>query len=67
MNESIDNFIRYMGTGAKVARALGVTEATVSRWRNGRPVPVEQAKRIQALTDGRFTAVAILGLNRAAA
>ena len=51
----IDRAIDYFGSGAAMARALGVVPMTVSKWKE-RGVPVERAFQIESATDGVVTA-----------
>lgn len=67
MNDYFRDLLSHFGGGAKLAKALGVTEATVSRWKHGQQLPVDQAKRIEDITDGKFTAIRLLQLDRKAA
>ena len=49
-----ENVINYFGTQEKTAKALGVTQASVSRW--GDEVPRLRAFEIERLTNGALKA-----------
>lgn len=66
MNYAIREFLEFFGGGARAAQALGVSQATVSRWKHGQAIPVQQAKKIEAVTMGRYTAARLLGLDHKA-
>lgn len=50
----LDKAIGLVGCQARLARALGVTQQTVSHWRRA-GVPVEYCARIELLTEGQVT------------
>lgn len=56
----------HFKTAHALAVALETTDATVSRWRNGQRIPVDQCEAIERLTDGKFRAAELLMLNAAA-
>jgi DNA-binding transcriptional regulator YdaS (Cro superfamily) len=58
--QAIQSAVRILGNQAALARALGVTPATVGQWlkpdvRTGREVPPKQCVRIEQLTQGAVT------------
>lgn len=42
--------LQHYGTKSSIARALGITKSSVSKW--GELVPPDQAKALEVLTDG---------------
>lgn len=50
LNVKKSTVIQFFGSGAAVARALGIRRAAVSQWPN--LVPIGRAYEIQALTNG---------------
>lgn len=66
MNEQFSDFLKWMEGGNRAALALGVSEATISRWRNGQQIPVDKAKQMEAISRGNFRAAVLLGLEKPA-
>lgn len=54
--EALIKAFEVVGSASKLADALGVTPSAVAQWKSGeRPIPVERAQQIQALTRGAVT------------
>lgn len=51
----LDRAIKSVGSGAELARRLGVVPMTVTQWRRRGRVPAERCAAIEMLTDGRVT------------
>ncbi|WP_270809068.1 Cro/CI family transcriptional regulator [Aeromonas sp. QDB08] len=48
------NAVRYFGSKAAIARALGINKAAVSQW--GETIPEGRAYQIEVLTGGKLKA-----------
>ncbi|WP_080952131.1 Cro/CI family transcriptional regulator [Pseudomonas putida] len=60
MNEIFNDLVKFFGGQVATARALGVTQGTVSGWVRGiHGCSADMALIIQAKTHGRFTASSI--------
>ena len=58
---NLDEVLGYFGTQSALAEVLGVDRAAVAQWKiDG--LPPARAIQIEALTDGAFKAVDIVGL-----
>ena len=50
----LDQVVAYFGTQEKAAAALGLTQGSISAWRNGIPVPRQY--QIEVVTQGALKA-----------
>lgn len=64
--ETMHDFCKWAGSQRHAAELLGVDESTVSRALRARP-SIRLAKRAEEVSDGKFRAAALLGLERKAA
>ncbi len=55
MNEAINIVIGVMGGQKPLAKALGRTQAAISKWKLGARVPVEDAMEMERLAKGSTT------------
>lgn len=51
----LDLAIKCVGSGAELARRLGVVPMTVTQWRRRKRVPAERCAAIEQLTNGAVT------------
>ena len=63
-NENTTDFqavLTHFGGKAKLAKALGISKQAVSAW--GKQIPELRAYQIEAVSNGQFTAAALLENN----
>lgn len=51
-----DQLIKHFGTQVAAAKALGVTQPTMSNWKSRGRIPLVQQLRIEVLTQGKLKA-----------
>lgn len=52
MNEAIEKAAEYFGSATRLARAVGVSQPSVVKWKNGGGMDVRHAVKIEDLTEG---------------
>lgn len=63
MKDALEALLGIYGTQQEAAKALGVTQAAISNWLNGkRRITRDMAVHIEKCTDGRVRAVDLLDL-----
>ena len=63
MSSSISSLIKYFGTQARTARALGVSQATISYWLSGaQKISPEKAFLAELMTEGSIRASSLCAL-----
>ncbi|WP_304678258.1 transcriptional regulator [Neisseria bergeri] len=55
MNQAIQDAIRHFGSQNRLAKAVGVSQTAVRKWRDGSGLDVRHAQKIEDLTEGRVT------------
>ena len=55
MNEAIEKAAEYFGSATRLARAVGVSQPSVVKWKNGGGMDVRHAVKIEDLTKGQVT------------
>lgn len=56
MNQAIQDAIWEFGSQNRLAKAVGVSQAAVRKWREGGGMDVRHAQKIEELTNGKVTA-----------
>ncbi|HGO7233163.1 TPA: transcriptional regulator [Neisseria meningitidis] len=56
MNNAIQDAILEFGSQNRLAKAVGVSQAAVRKWREGGGMDVRHAQKIEELTGGKVTA-----------
>lgn len=56
MNQAIQDAIWLFGSQNRLAKAVGVSQTAVRKWREGSGMDVRHAQKIEELTGGKVTA-----------
>ena len=51
---TLDEAIKYFGTGYKLCKVLGIHKSNITGWRNKGYIPELQQRRIEQLTKGEL-------------